>query len=175
MYSAGRLPLLSEAAQAEMYDVLNVMLFDAGYMRYEISNFAKPGYECRHNLKYWHLQPYLGLGPAAVSFDGRVRTKNSSDLDRYLELAARGQPPPCEIETLDQAKLREEYIMMALRLGEGLSVGALEERFGFDIMKEKTREIESLVKSGHITLENGCIRLAKKALFISDEVIVRLI
>jgi oxygen-independent coproporphyrinogen III oxidase len=175
LFEEGRLKLPSEDVQNLMYDLLNKMLFDSGYSRYEISNFARPGFECRHNLKYWHLEPYLGLGPAAVSFDGTARYKNISDLPAYLKAARWMELPPHEVEPLDNSKLREEMIMMGLRLSQGLSIIDLNKRFGYDISISKSDIISSLSKAGYIKIENGHIKLAPDTYFISDEIILKLI
>jgi oxygen-independent coproporphyrinogen III oxidase len=175
LYSQGKLELPSEDIQSEMYEALNNDLGVAGFGRYELSNFARPGFECQHNLKYWHLKPYLGLGPSAVSFDGETRIRNEANLDLYLKAAYDKEPPPHEDETLEPEKLREEAIMMGLRLTEGLSCTELRERFGYDILSDKADAIKSLTDNGYLLLEDDHLKLAPKALFISDEVIVRVI
>ncbi len=175
LYSQGRLELPPEEVQGEMYQTLNDQLSGAGYERYEISNFARPGYRCRHNLKYWNLEPYLGLGPAAVSFDGERRIKNEPDLDSYLKATAAGNIPPHEEEILSADKLREEAIMMGLRMSDGLSCSKLREKFDYDILNDKAEAIKSLINNGYLLLENDHLKLTPKSLFISDEVIVKLI
>jgi oxygen-independent coproporphyrinogen III oxidase len=175
LYAQGKLELPSEEIQGEMYEALNNDLGVAGFGRYELSNFAKPGFECKHNLKYWRLEPYLGLGPSAVSFDGEKRARNVSNLDSYLRAASGKEPPPHEDEILSLEKLREEAIMMGLRLTEGLSCTLLRERFGYDILRDKTEVITGLIDSGYITLNDDRLKLTAQSLFISDEVIVRMI
>ena len=175
LFAKGRLRLPSDETQETMYAHLNEQLTKTGYDRYEISNFAKLGYECHHNLKYWHLEPYLGLGPAAVSFDGQIRIRNLSVLQDYIDSLHQDILPPSETEALDSDKLREEYIMMSLRLNEGLSLDELKARFGYDILREKGDIINSLIKNGYVTIDDNCIRLDPQALFISDEIIVKLI
>ncbi len=175
LFSRGKLELPSEDVQGEMYQMLNDQLSSAGYERYEISNFAGPGFQCRHNLKYWRLEPYLGLGPAAVSFDGERRIKNEPNLGSYLEAAAARDFPPHEEESLSADKLREEAIMMGLRLSYGLSCSELREKFNFDILNDKAGAIKSLINNGYLLLENDHLKLTPKSLFISDEVIVKLI
>jgi len=174
LHAEGKLELPSEDTQSAMYDMLNELLQTAGIERYEISNFARKGYECHHNIKYWHLEPYLGLGPAAVSFDGVNRWKNREDLDSYLIALSENFAPPHEIEVLDPNKLLEETIMMSLRLSEGLSLNNLKERFQYNLHSDKKAAIESLISAGYITCDNDIIRLTSKALFISDEVILKL-
>jgi oxygen-independent coproporphyrinogen-3 oxidase len=175
LYKIGKLMLPSDSIQSQMYDSLNERLANAGYARYEISNFARPSFACRHNLKYWHLEPYIGLGPAAVSFDGMRRRKNRSDLTAYLQAIDAGMLPPGEIEEMTSEKLRAEYVMLSLRMTEGLSLDMLRTRYEYDLLREKGDILKALESSGHIVVGGDRIRLAEKGLFISDEIIVRLI
>jgi len=175
LHRQGGLNLPPDYVQESMYTELNEMLGKAGYGRYEISNFARSGYECRHNLKYWRLEPYIGLGPAAVSSDLAARWKNKPDLDSYITSLEAGQPPPREIEELTGQKVREEYIMLSLRLSEGLSLNELLNRFGYDLRYAKVGILDTFESNGYLEINGDMIRLTEKALFISDEIIVRLI
>jgi oxygen-independent coproporphyrinogen-3 oxidase len=175
LFTKGRLKLPSDETQEAMYELLDEHFSKAGYNRYEISNFAKPGYECLHNLKYWHQEPFLGLGPAAVSFDGKIRNRNLSVLQDYIDSLHQNVLPPSETETLDSEKLREEYIMMSLRLSEGLSLDELKARFDFDIFRERQDVIDSFIRNEYIIKNDNRLRLTPRALFISDEIIVKLI
>jgi oxygen-independent coproporphyrinogen III oxidase len=175
MYADGELLLPSEEAQDTMYEILNTEFDKSGLSRYEISNFARRGRECRHNLKYWHLQPYLGLGPAAVSYIGTTRRKNKEDIDEYLAASAANVASPHEIESLTSLALRNEAIMMGLRLSEGLSVLELRQRFDYDICNEKRDILEILMRAGYLTFHEDRICLTPQSLFISDEVILKLL
>jgi oxygen-independent coproporphyrinogen-3 oxidase len=175
LFREGKLVLPDDDGQRQMYEILNSILEKAGYTRYEISNFAKPGFECRHNLKYWTGKPYLGLGPAAVSFDGKIRRKNKADLASYLEALKIGGEIPGNIETIDDDTALEEAIMGGLRLKRGLSLRFLSDRFGYDLLREKAAEIEALLREKMIEINNGFLSIADKALFISDSVMARLI
>ena len=121
------------------------------------------------------LEPYPGAGTIGGIVRWRKRTKNEANLDSYLKAASDRKNPPHEDETLGPEKLREEAIMMGLRLTEGLSCTELRERFGYDILNDKADVIRSLTDNGYLLLENDHLKLAPKALFISDEVIVKLI
>jgi len=175
LLNQGKLELPSEDEQSEMYDILVSRSKEAGYQRYEISNFAGPGFECRHNLKYWTGKPYLGLGPSAVSFDGKVRRKNRADLMPYIEAIKEGREIPSETEIIDREMALEESIMSGLRLAGGLSVEYLKERFGYDIIREKGSAIDLLLAQQMITIEDRRIKLTDGALFVSDSVMVKLI
>jgi len=175
LYSQNRLNLPSDEKQRQMYDLLNLHLGKAGYIRYEISNFSKPGFECRHNLKYWTGKRYLGLGPSAVSFDGKVRRKNRADIEGYLKSAEEGVDFPSETEIIDRETSLRESIMSGLRLTEGISLKILKDRFDYDLLENKREIIASLLSENMVTIEDGFLKLTDKALFISDSVMVKLI
>lgn len=122
----GLLPLPDEDEQAEMYDQTLAVVKSNGYDLYEISNYAKPGFECQHNLCYWHGEEYAGYGPGAVgavSQNGlRKRHTNLKHPDRYCEAIEAGRLVAYEVEDLDENTLRTERIMLGLRLAEGISL-----------------------------------------------------
>jgi oxygen-independent coproporphyrinogen-3 oxidase len=175
LYSQNRLNLPSDEEQLQMYNILNEYLKKAGYRRYEISNFSKPGLECRHNLKYWAGKPYLGLGPSAVSFDGKFRRKNKADIESYLTNAGKGYDFPAETEIIDRETALRESIISGLRLTEGISLVRLKDRFDYDPLEDRRDIIDSLLSEELIIIEDGFLKLAEKALFISDSIMVRLI
>ena len=117
--------LPDDDAQADMYLFAVEYLRKLGYEQYEISNFARPGHESRHNLKYWTLGEYAGFGPGAHSDFGGVRYAYVADLDMYL----RGRLVLSESETVEEAEREREYIMLSLRTAAGLDVKAFENRF----------------------------------------------
>lgn len=122
------LPLPDEDGTVELTEQAFATLASAGYGRYEISNFAKPGYESRHNLHYWRMDDYLGLGIAAHSLIGRERLQNRPDLAAYLA----GEDVTEREELLSDEVARDEYVMLGLRLGEGIDKQAFSTRFGQD-------------------------------------------
>ena len=119
------LTLPDDDAQADMYLYTVNYLAQHGYEQYEISNFARPGHESRHNLKYWTLGEYAGFGPGAHSDFGGVRYAYVADLERYLH----GRLVLSESETVDEAEREREYIMLSLRTTAGLDVKTFENRF----------------------------------------------
>lgn len=175
LYSQNRLNLPSDEDQLQMYSILNEHMKNASYRRYEISNFSKPGFECRHNLKYWTGKPYLGLGPSAVSYDGKTRRKNKADIENYLKSAKEGIDFLSETEIIDRETALRESIMSGLRLAEGVSLEVLKDRFDHDLLENKRDTIDSLLSEGMITIEDEFLRLTDKALFISDSVMLKLI
>lgn len=131
---AGRIILPDPDAVADMEDAGMAYLESQGYGRYEISNFARPGYACRHNLLYWNNQPYLGLGPGAHSSlpgkDGWERWYNPANIPGYLRSLNADHLPRGEIQRLSPREERFETVMLGLRKVEGLSLAEFENRFG---------------------------------------------
>lgn len=166
----GQLPLPDEEAQVAMYDACIDRALMAGYHQYEISNFAKPGRECRHNLAYWHAEEYAGYGPGAVGAmegpDGRLRYTNTKHPERYSTLVETGGSLPCETETLDDSTLRTERIMLGLRLNQGLSVA--------DLNLER-RSLQRLLGRGWIEQSDALIRLTPAGRHFCTEVAAELI
>jgi oxygen-independent coproporphyrinogen III oxidase len=120
--------LLSDDAQAELYEQAVALLKKRRFVQYEISNFALPGYECLHNLNYWHAGEYIGLGPAAASYYKGLRYKNKPDLDAYLSSPLVQKD---EVEKLDKpARAAEEAILRLRLLQEGLDLNQLIEKYG---------------------------------------------
>lgn len=136
---------LKEKKILNFYKIIEETLALNGYIRYEISNYAKPNFECKHNLLYWKLKPYLGLGPSAVSRIGNLRWENPRNLYYYMESLLKLKKLPLKIiETLDNFELAKEYIFMGLRLKEGIDLIELKKRYNcffkdssLNILKEK--------------------------------------
>lgn len=134
---AGEKPtsLPSEEDERKMYEITKSVLGEYGYSRYEISNYAKPGYECKHNIRYWKREEYLGLGLGASSLIGNKRYKNLSDLDDYLGLFTEEEYLQYvsmydETEELDINARKEEFMFLGLRMMEGVNSGNFDEEFG---------------------------------------------
>lgn len=135
----GRETLPDEDAVADMEDAGMDLLEQLGFMRYEVSNFAKPGFECRHNLIYWHNEPYLGLGAAAHSSmieDGLwVRFSNESNIPAYLKKIEKGRLPRAERIIVNTFEQMFESVMLGLRLVKGIDRKAFFDRFGCDVIE----------------------------------------
>ncbi len=119
MLNAGKIKAVEEETIVEMYDILIGAAAKAGYEHYEISNFAIPGYRARHNSSYWNDTPYLGLGPAAHSFDGKNRRVNPSDIKQYVE-SIKDERLPYYIEEESRTDIFNDMVITALRTKEGL-------------------------------------------------------
>ena len=138
MAAAGQVRLPDEETQREFFLLTARLLKERGYLHYEVANFAREeGCRCRHNLKYWTHVPYLGLGPAAHSFDGRRRWWNFSSVEKYCVTLNAGQPPVAGAETLTPAQIRLETLYLGFRTKEGVSLAAIREQpHGERILRE---------------------------------------
>ncbi len=154
-----------EDIQADMYDAAYETLKGLGFCRYEVSNFCLPGFESRHNLKYWNLEDYLGLGAAAHSFYGGKRYEGVG-LEEYL----------CGIQPLGSdvtEELDQELIMLSLRTCRGLQLSRLKSEKEF--MQTNRKKINDYIREGMLELKNGFLRLSDKAFYVMNSIIVDLI
>ena len=167
MVADGRYVEASDEQCRRQYDVLRRCLRQSGYHHYEISNFAKPGFEAVHNSAYWHRVPYIGLGPGAHSLTGNVRSWNSQELphmtsDGSLMTYSRNS------ETLSPEDIRVERIMLSLRTDKGLEATEL-----YSLADRSV--IDALLSEGALELRDTRIRIPEDHLFTSDEIIRELI
>ena len=161
-----RLPLPDEDAVCGMYLRACEALESYGFMQYEVSNFAKSGFESRHNLKYWNDEAYVGIGPAAHSFVGGKRFFFPRDTDGFL----RGDPPTQDGDGGDFA----EYAMLRLRLCEGLTEQGTRERFGFSIPQSVCRRAAHIPQRYLAADETG-LRLTREGFLVSNAIIAELL
>ena len=161
---------VGEELEREMYYLLKDKLEAAGYEHYEISNFARPGYRSRHNSSYWQDVPYIGLGAAAHSYDGKRRSWNVADIRQYIAAVERGERP-YEEETLDEDTWYNDRITTALRTREGLDLTALPEKYRRYCLKEARRYIEQR----WLAERDGHLALTRDGLFVSDDIMSSLI
>jgi oxygen-independent coproporphyrinogen-3 oxidase len=167
-YSAGELP--SEDEMAEFYETACNFLREAGYHHYEISNWGKPGFESRHNLKYWRREPYLGFGAGAHSFSGRERWANAHDPAAYVQALAGGNLPAEQHEIVTRDGALEEELFLGLRQLDGIDVERIEREYGVAV----SGRFERLMKAGLVERDGSVMRLAPARLSISTEVFVEL-
>ena len=160
------LSLFDDDAQAAFYEQAVSRLGELGYKQYEVSNFCKIGYESRHNLHYWHDEEYLGLGPSAHSFIAGKRFYYDGDFKKFYEGAT---------EYESEGGDPEEYIMLALRLNEGLIFERYKDRFGEEICKEFIDSAVELAKNGLCEVDEKGVRLTVKGFLVSNSVIGYLI
>ena len=164
--SGRRTPIEDELA-AEMYELMLDRLTAAGYDQYEISNFAKLGFESRHNTKYWRLEPVFGFGVSAHSVDGRHRYANERDTARYVEMIEHSSSAETYREAID---LASEFAFLGLRLENGISLKDFAERFGFDLKERHKAEFNEFFNAGLIEENEGNLQLTKKGKLYSNEI-----
>ena len=162
----------SSEHEAMLYETVSREIVSRGFRQYEVSNFAIPGYESRHNKKYWELQPYLGLGPSAHSFIGNRRWNNLKSVGKYCELLNSHKLPVENEYEMTEQQLHSDFIMLALR-AEGIILAEYKERFGKSFGDENSRAISELVQSGFAELSNDSFRLSTKGYAVADEIIAR--
>jgi oxygen-independent coproporphyrinogen-3 oxidase len=184
----GRTPPPDADAQADQYEWTQERLARAGYEHYEISNWARPGRRCRHNLTYWECREYLGLGAGAHSYLNGVRFANAAPPTQYLALVGEawqeaqngggGETPMRQVvsgETITPALAMSDTLILGLRLTDGVSVAAFQERFAsnpLDAFEEALREPFAL---GLVEVEDGCLRLSERGRLLGNEVFARLL
>lgn len=166
---------LEEDVELEMYRLAIRYLEYSGYNHYEISNFAKAGYECSHNRVYWMNMGYVGVGAGAYSFIDGVRTSNERDVLRYIEGIKGGKDIKSFYECLQQEQLASETLIMSLRLRQGISNADFYERFGYRIDDQFGDQICKLTKNGLVSYQNEELRLTDKGLFVADTVLAEFV
>lgn len=172
LVAAGNVLLPSDDEGAELFRRTGEFLTENGYPRYEISNFAHPGKECRHNLHYWRIEPYLGFGPSAHGFDGRRRWWNCSDLNQYLERIESDQSAIQATEVLTVHERTNERIGFGLRLAEGFKLSAIPGKLRSKVLQQVQ---QGAMKWGNnLKLENDCVRLTEKGMLYADAIAVDL-
>ncbi len=164
---SGRQPRPDEDLAAKMYETMLDRLAAAGYRQYEISNFSRPGRESQHNTKYWTLDPVYGFGVSAHSFDGHERYSNERDTAKYVAMIERDGRAETTRET---ANVASEAAFLGLRLEHGIDTREFAARFGIDLLKKYSVDLESLSRSGLIEAFHGSIRLTAKGKLFSNEV-----
>ncbi len=179
----GRLPLLGDDATGDSFAAVDAALAELGLAHYEISNYARPGHESRHNLGYWRGEPYLGLGVGAwgtlPASEARVRYRNTPNLTRYLEHAGaepitlgEGSHHIAAFEALSPSTLLMERLMLGLRLAEGVDLAELESELGVEVRTtERLRAIERWQRRGALLQEGARLRLDSAHFLVADAVI----
>jgi oxygen-independent coproporphyrinogen-3 oxidase len=163
------LSLADGDAQAQMYLAISNSLRQAGYQKYEISNFAKVDFESRHNMRYWRSLEYVGFGVAAHSYFGGERYGNSRDIHAFL----RGEDIVCEREVITAEEQQREFIMLGLRLSDGISLPDYQARFGDSAPLLSTAQ--KFIKGGFMTLSDERLAFTDKGFLVSNTILSELI
>ena len=163
--------LPTEDEECDMYYLASQKLSLAGYSHYEISNYAMGGYECRHNLKYWKCEEYIGVGVSAHScFDGG-RFANPDGISEYLDVNCKKYIT----EDTDSTDKAYEYVMLCLRLAEGLSLSDYLSRFGVDFLTGRESMIERLCALGYLCVQGDRLFLTDRGFYVSNAILCELI
>lgn len=169
---SGRLEQMVESAQGDFFDALHETLASGGLDAYEVSNFARGvEHRSRHNQKYWRHLPYLGLGVSAHSFLAGRRWWNHRDLSAYESQIEKGERASEDVESLTDAELALETVMLRLRTTDGLDLLEFRERFGVDLAADNRQLLESLIEEGSAVIDRGVLRLTRRGLAIADGVV----
>ncbi|MGH9675627.1 MAG: radical SAM family heme chaperone HemW, partial [Candidatus Acidiferrum sp.] len=178
-YSAGEIP--ADDMMAEFYETACARLQKLGYHHYEISNWGKPGFESKHNLKYWRREPYLGFGAGAHSFSGTERWANAHDANEYVRAMGGGTEgaqlgvavlglPIEQHEVLTAERALEEELFLGLRQLDGIDVGKIEKAYGVTLGSR----FDPLALAGLVERDGDLVRLAPGRLSVANEVFVEL-
>lgn len=160
------LNLPDDDGQAEMYLFACEKLKEYGYHQYEISNFAKDGFECRHNLKYWNDEDYLGIGPSAHSFIDGKRFYYPPSIDTFMN----------ETYVKDgEGGSEEEYIMLRLRLAKGINNDEYKKRFGHKIPEKYFRNARKFIDTDYVVIDDNSIRFTTKGFIVSNALITEIL
>ncbi len=173
--NSGVLSLPDDEIVRAMYLSAIEMLTESGFAQYEISNFARNGFECRHNMAYWTGKPYLGLGPSSASYIHPFRWKNVSDIDCYITEVNKSGKAVSEIDEITPDTALREYVMLFLRLTSGLDLSEFENRFGIDFISAHREILERYYSHGLLSYDSDFVRLTPEGMFVSNEIISNLI
>ncbi len=161
-----KLILPDEETVSDMYLLMGDILRAYGYEKYEISNFAHKSRESRHNLKYWRREDYLGFGPAAHSFYGGVRFAHSRDIDAYL----RGENIIESSDTIAGEEAMDEYVMLGMRLADGIDIEKFNLIFGVDFYERYGRTFERFAPE-YVRIDKGTCRFTDKGMLVSNYIL----
>lgn len=161
--------MLSENEALDFFLTTSKMLTAAGYLHYEVSNFARSEtFRSRHNMKYWRHIPYLGLGPAAHSFCDHRRWWNTADVEAYIRCLSEGKTPVGSSEELSTEQLAMEALFLGLRTKDGIDPGEYQARYGVDLLKQKKQTLHKLAEEGLVEIKDGCLRPTLSGMAVAD-------
>jgi oxygen-independent coproporphyrinogen III oxidase len=166
----GELRAIDDETTVAMYFELVDRAASHGFEHYEISNWGKPGFESRHNLKYWTGAPYWAFGVSAAGYDGRSRWSNTRNIHEYIERVERGESPVVERTDLSESDLQSESIFLKLRLKDGVDLIEHQTRFGVDVRERYREDLERLDQAGLIDLSETRLKISRAGTVLANEV-----
>ncbi len=170
----GKVNIFDDDYDAELYEMTIDYFTGKGFDQYEVSNFTKPGYECRHNNAYWRYRDYIGLGPSAHSFVSGKRWWNYSSLKHYISEIEKSSAAVANSEALTDGQMFDEYVMLAFR-SKGLDLNDFRKKYGESWINEKKDYIQKLSDSNFIIKEDNYLRMTKSGYAVCDEIIKNLL
>lgn len=170
LYNQGKILPADEEKEREMYDFTMSFFEDSGFNHYEISNYAKPGYECRHNLKYWRHKEYISFGPSAASFINDYRWVNVRDVNEYIKRIKSGTLAYDFIEYINYNKSVDEFIMLGLR-SIGIDLNIFKEKYNVDFLVKYKNTAELLIKNELAGINKDTFYLTSKGYAVCDEIL----
>lgn len=159
---------LDEDLAADMYELTCGLVCSAGYKQYEISNFSKDGLQCRHNLKYWQDEIYVGIGPGAHGMTGQHRYENVHEFVDYRALVAKGELPTASLTRLDPMTRFTDALIMGSRLTQGIDLAHLGQRYSLDAVAFVTRTAGDLEKAGLFIVKGKRLQLTPRGRLLSN-------
>ena len=168
-FRKGKLKTVSEKEEVSQFELLMDQLPRAGYEQYEISNFAKEGFQARHNSNYWKGEWYLGIGPSAHSFQETSRQFNIPNNAQYVASLKEGKIP-ATVEQLSSTNQINEYLFTRLRTKWGIDLSELKSRWGYDLAFEQSESLNLYLKDGYLHQQGSIITLTRKGKLLADEI-----
>ena len=170
LMNKGRLPLPGEDIESEMFAMLMEHMEKHGRKRYEISNFAVPGYESTHNLIYWENATYAGIGAGAHGYLNGQRYSNIGPIAKYMEKTAAGERPFQQTHVVTETEAMEEEMFLGLRKAKGVSYSLFQQKFGKSLEDVYGETLQSLVREGLVEQSDGRVKLTRIGVFRGNEV-----
>ncbi|ANU16998.1 coproporphyrinogen III oxidase [Planococcus maritimus] len=166
----GKLNTVTEDLEGDMYERLMDEMKKHGLHQYEISNFAKPGHESRHNLLYWDNEEYIGVGAGAHGYVNGIRYSNHGPLKKYMEPLEAGERPVLDATTVTVKAQMEEEMFLGLRKTAGVELARFEEKFGAALEQVYGEILQNEQAKGNLVVEQGRVKLTHKGRFVGNEV-----
>jgi len=166
-YQTGQLRAVQEESAIQQFEILVAALTTHQYVHYEVSNFSQPGYYAQHNMNYWKQGPYLGVGPAAHSYDGKTRQYNVAHNQRYIASLQQGRIP-CTVEVLTRKEHINEYVMTSLRTQWGCDMAWLQERYGYTL--EHNAYLQKLIDRKLVVIDGARLLLTTQGKLLADQI-----
>lgn len=174
LYTDGKLNNMEEDVEQEIYFKIINELCKLEYNHYEISNFSKTGYESRHNRKYWNCEEYIGIGLGASGYINNTRYINENRFKKYEYQIDGGKYPIKNLDKLNKKDKAFEYVIMRMRLVEGLDLNEFRVRFGYDFYEFNKQVIEEFISNKNLIKEKDNLRFTKKGIYISNNFFINI-